>query len=494
MNREAHSRTRAVVLCMAPLALFAIAGDGVAQVLFNTPAYYDVGTGPRDVAAGDLNGDGWVDLAVVGDAPGSVSVLLNDGDGTFGPASSYPVGSGPEDVEIARMDADSHPDIVTSNSADGTVSVLLNDGDGTFGTAVSYSVGAGSIPMGVIAEDLNGDGTNDVAVVISTSRVLTVLLNEGDGTLTYSGSYDAGGSATDPSWLAAGRFDTDEYPDIAVVKHYHTLYFDQSYVQLFRNDGSGGFVPGPTVTIGRFATTPMTEDFDGDGDIDIAVSGFEGSAYKLAMLLNNGDGTFAEPVFHYAGAGGRACCGDFDFDHDLDVAISTEGVGASSFTYILNNGDATFTSALSVHVGNNPSGQASADFDQDGDWDVAVAVTGEDAVAVALSNEDPTGVDDNGPADSGVAVKLHQNRPNPFGAGTALAFDLLRPSQVTVQVYDTAGRLVRTLLDGEARGAGQHEALWDGRDDAGREVASGVYLCRVEAGGSALTRKVVRMR
>ncbi len=494
MKRQERFRARALALCMAPLALLTIAGDGAAQVLFNAPAYYDVEAYPRDVAAGDLNGDGWVDLAVANDNSGTVSVLLNDGDGTFGPAASYAVGAGPWDVEIARMDADIHPDIVTSNSASGTVSVLLNDGDGTFGTAASYAVGIGSIPTGVIAEDLNGDGANDVAVVSSTSRSFTVLLNEGDGSLTYSGSYAAGGSATSPSWLAAGRFDTDEYPDIVVVKHFHSLYFDESYVQLFSNDGSGGFVTGPTITIGRFATTPLTEDFDGDGDVDIAVSGFAETSYKLTMLLNNGDGTFAEPVHHYAGAGGRASCGDFDFDHDLDVAISTEGVGASSFTYILNNGDATFTSALSVHVGDDPMGQASADFDQDGDWDVAVAVSGDSVVAVAMSNEDPTGIDDHVPADPGKAVRLHQNRPNPFGAGTALAFDLLRPSRVTLRVYDSAGRLLRTLLDDEARGAGQHEAFWDGRDAAGREVVSGVYLCLVEAGGSASARKLVHIR
>lgn len=494
MGRETLFRARAIILCMAPLALLTIAGDGAA-VLFNTPVHYAVGVDSRDVAVGDLNGDGWIDLAVANETPGTVSVLLNDCDGTFGPASLYTVGVAPLAIEIARMDGDIYPDIVTSNSSSNDVSVLLNDGDGTFGAPADYPVGL--MPAGIIAEDLNGDGASDVAVVNHNSGSFTVLLNNGDGTLTSSGSYSASGAYIKPSWLAAGRFDADEYLDIVVVKNYRNLYFTASYVQLFRNDGSGGFVTGPTIAIGATsgtATTPLTEDFDGDGDVDIAVSGFAENSYKLAMLLNNGDGTFADPVLHYAGAGGRASCGDFDFDHDPDVAISTEGVSASSFTYILNNGDATFTSALSVHVGDDPMGQASADFDQDGDWDIAVAVLGENSVAVAMSNEDPTRVDGCGPADPGPAVRLHQNRPNPFGAGTALAFNLLRPSRVTLRVYDSAGRLLRTLLDDEARGAGQHEAFWDGSDDAGREVVSGVYLCLVEAGGSASARKVVYIR
>ena len=115
MNREASFRARAVVLCIASLALLAIAGDGAAQVLFNTPAYYDVDANPRDVAVGDLNGDGWVDLVAANELPGTVSVLLNDGDGTFGSASAYPVGPGPWDVEFALMFGDIQPDIVTSN-------------------------------------------------------------------------------------------------------------------------------------------------------------------------------------------------------------------------------------------------------------------------------------------------------------------------------------------------------------------------------------------
>jgi len=494
MGHETHFRARAIILCMSSLALLTIAGAGAA-VLFNTPAYYGVETNPRDVAVGDLNGDGWVDLAVANETPGTVSVLLNDCDGTFGPASSYTVGVGPLAIEIARMDADIYPDIVTSNSSSNDVSVLLNGGDGTFGAPAFYPVG--SMPAGLIAEDLNGDGASDVAVVNHNSGSFTVLLNNGDGTLTNSGSYSASGAYIKPSWLAAGRFDADEYPDIVVVKNYHNLYFTASYVQLFRNDGSGGFVTGPTITIGGTsgtATTPLTEDFDGDGDVDIAVSGFVGSSYKLAMLLNNGDGTFADPVLHSAGAGGRASCGDFDFDHDLDVAISRGDIYASGFTYILNNGDATFTSALSVHVGEHPMGQASADFDQDGDWDVAVAVLDENTVAVAASNEDPTGVDEYGHADPAVAVRLHQNRPNPFYSSTLFAFDLLRPSRVTLRVYDTSGRLIRTLLDDEARSDGPHETLWDGRDGAGREVVSGVYLCLVEAGGSASAKKVVYIR
>ena len=86
-------------------------------------------------------------------------------------------------------------------------------------------------------------------------------------------------------------------------------------------------------------------------------------------------------------------------------------------------------------------------------------------------------------------LELAGCRPNPFNAATEVDFALDRPAAVRLRVYDPAGRLVRTLVD-ERREAGLHTAFWDGRDDGGRSVASGVYVCRLEAGAQA---RAVRM-
>lgn len=88
-----------------------------------------------------------------------------------------------------------------------------------------------------------------------------------------------------------------------------------------------------------------------------------------------------------------------------------------------------------------------------------------------------------------VTLELAQNRPNPFNAATEVDYVLDRDAAVRLRVHDAAGRLVRTLVD-EVRTAGTHTAFWDGRDDLGRGVASGAYVCRLEAGTSV---RVVRM-
>ncbi len=92
------------------------------------------------------------------------------------------------------------------------------------------------------------------------------------------------------------------------------------------------------------------------------------------------------------------------------------------------------------------------------------------------------------------APLLHQNAPNPFNPMTVISWELDADGPVGLEVYDVAGRLVRTLLAGERQQVGPGESRWYGRDDAGREVAAGVYLYRLRAGSVDLTRRMTLVR
>ena len=83
--------------------------------------------------------------------------------------------------------------------------------------------------------------------------------------------------------------------------------------------------------------------------------------------------------------------------------------------------------------------------------------------------------------------------PNPGNPCTTVAFDAPAGGPVRLAVYDPAGRLVRTLIDGEVP-VGRGQAVWDGRDDRGRAVASGAYLCRLEIAGRHSTRQLVLLK
>ena len=84
-------------------------------------------------------------------------------------------------------------------------------------------------------------------------------------------------------------------------------------------------------------------------------------------------------------------------------------------------------------------------------------------------------------------------RPNPFNAQVVVGFSLPEAGFVRLGVYDVLGRKLRALVEGKM-GSGLHRVVWDGRDEGGREVSSGVYVLRLEVGGKVFTRKVVMVR
>jgi flagellar hook assembly protein FlgD len=92
-----------------------------------------------------------------------------------------------------------------------------------------------------------------------------------------------------------------------------------------------------------------------------------------------------------------------------------------------------------------------------------------------------------------LAVALGKPVPNPFNPSTIIPLTLPAAATVHLHIYDVGGRRVRSLHDGPLA-AGVHRVLWDGRDDAGRELASGVYLIRLEGAGPALTQRVILLR
>ena len=94
----------------------------------------------------------------------------------------------------------------------------------------------------------------------------------------------------------------------------------------------------------------------------------------------------------------------------------------------------------------------------------------------------------------GLAFALHGARPNPFGRQTSLSFTVPAHGSVRLAIYGVSGRLIRTLVQGEELGPGQHNVVWDGRDDAGRSVRSGVYLCRLSFGAHTQTRRMVFLK
>jgi flagellar hook assembly protein FlgD len=102
-----------------------------------------------------------------------------------------------------------------------------------------------------------------------------------------------------------------------------------------------------------------------------------------------------------------------------------------------------------------------------------------------------SGVEDDVPTVA--STQLVDITPNPFNPQTKITYDLARDGRVQLEIYDLQGHLVRTLVDG-ARGIGRHVETWNGADDAGGKVASGLYMARLTAGGVTQMMKMTLLK
>ncbi|MGO9272139.1 MAG: FG-GAP-like repeat-containing protein [Terriglobia bacterium] len=254
---------------------------------------YGTGTCPGPVAVGDFNGDGNLDVAVAAWCSDDLTILLGDGTGKFTEAASRPpAGTSPGSIAVGDFNGDGKPDLAVGN--DGGLTVLLGNGDGTFTPATS-SPGAG--PGTVVTGDFNADGNLDLAVVNSSGAV-TILLGNGDGTFT-STSTASPASPCDygesPTSIAVGDFNGDGNLDLAVG----TEVSGNVSVTILLGDGQGNFTTLPPMTsnIAGWPQWLSAADFNGDGKLDLAIawvwsSGFAEVNAGERTLLGNGDGTF----------------------------------------------------------------------------------------------------------------------------------------------------------------------------------------------------------
>jgi peptidoglycan hydrolase-like protein with peptidoglycan-binding domain len=244
---------------------------------FATSVSYAAGTNPYIILADDFNNDDNVDLVTTNSGSDNISVLLGNGDGTFDPAVNYATGDGPSFIAISDFNNDDDPDLAVVNSgvASGTVSIFLNNGDGTF-TRVPVAFTAGDSPFPVLASDFDNDENMDLLVTNFSSDNVSVLLGNGDGTFDAAVNY-AAGDASGISSIA--DFNSDGNIDIA------TTNLNSSNISVLLGNGDGTFDAAVNYAVGD---TPggqlLALDFNNDSKIDLATDTY---APGISVLLNN---------------------------------------------------------------------------------------------------------------------------------------------------------------------------------------------------------------
>jgi uncharacterized delta-60 repeat protein len=300
-------------------------GDGS----FDTPTNFELGVGvlnAESVIVGDFNGDGKFDLATANLAANNISVLLAAKDGGFETSNFtyFKVGTLPSSIAVGDLNGDGKSDLVTAN-LDSTVSVLLGDGNGSFGSATNIGVG-GLEAKAMKIGDFDGDGKADLATANFSSNNISILPGNGDGSF---GAPKIVAVVSSPTSLAVGDFNGDGKVDLATASSnggvavlYHSLPPSISPLKIVPD----GYDLGVNELVTQLESTT---------DGKVLVVGSESYSSSLTVITRyNADGSL-DPSFGIAGKLNTRLQNTAPILVSTDGKITVAGTGPNNQSYVI---------------------------------------------------------------------------------------------------------------------------------------------------------------
>jgi len=367
-----------IAVLISPPPLFA---SNSGSLFDATYSHYVVGD-PQDMATGDFNGDGHLDVALAEEKERRLKICLGDGNGRFNVLAGLTTGHRQACVAAGDLDGDGNLDLVLSHFTPdyydsdyfgllyANIVPLLGNGNGTF-TEGEDLFEQDHLSRHIALGDLNGDSILDLVVVMLTDNELAILFGHGDGTFS-SPVYQPTGNGPNSTGLADLDWDGDT--DLIV-----TNGWDDS-ISVLLNDGGGNFLVDHEYTVGNGPHSITITDLDQAGGLDVAVTNYNDPT--ISVLLGSGTGSFSAPVsYSSVGHGKTIAAGDINGDGHVDLVVGSDTT--SRLAVKINTGSGDFSEGITLETSQDTADLAIADLDGDGGQDLCLATSG---IAYAWGN------------------------------------------------------------------------------------------------------------
>ncbi len=431
----------------------------------------------RSFAMADLDGDGTLDLAI-SSRTGEVIAIKTDGTQLFSYQTDTQILNTPV---IGDIDGDGSPDIIVAG-LNRMVYVFHQNGSLHDGFPVQV---AGIIPAELAVADLDGDGTMEI--ICGTVGGMLYVIQSG-GTISSGFPLQLSGSVSgSPVILDNGRIVCSTGTRMYLIEPDGSIVFEKTIASelaggavladlnrngvldiiaistmgtLYAVNQDGNDLPGFPVTIGEYFTCPpLVADVDADNNYEIILH-----SYINAVHIYNHDGSPLAGFPFPTAFNGATPASLVDFDNDGYFKLVS---GFSTGILVVN---------LRKPVSNlTPWVMYRGSLNRQGSFAATGFVSNSDLVQTPNT------------------LKLQQNYPNPFNPETTISFNLDKASSTSLRIYNTKGQHVKTLVSSDLP-AGKHQALWQGMDEKGNRVGSGIYFYRLEADGRVQTRKMLLLK
>ncbi len=433
-----------------------------------------------------------------------ISVLASDTEGealTYWMDATAPSWLSFNTTTLEMTGTPAHEDIGNHSAT-----LWVSDGVNSASVDVYFEVTANQPPswvdMPTEVTVLEGSAIDEITVSASDPEgdELTYVMTSGPGWITFADGKLTGTPGQDDVGQSVVTLTVNDTKNVAnPVSHEINFTVEILYGDVTGNFGISAFDASKVL---KYVVKKITEidivraDVSRELETDpISINSFD-AALILYKVVN--------PLYLFPVQGGFSPLDNQPIPTKLASATpaSLEWVRTSDGWALNASGTGPMGADLVLRMPESASLSSDAMFDYARDGEVvtiaAAAVDGSELFRVNGTSSAPEVVSAtlNG-AEATVAVPmsfdLRQNTPNPFNPSTTIAFSLPESAPVTLAIYDVNGRMVRTLVSGE-RAAGMHEVVWNGMDDNGRAVASGVYVYRLAAGNDVSTRRLALIR